>query len=202
MSFTGTFKPGRRPTTPPPHRLSAEDTADACRSALLGFLRGVSVGWGKRKLAHWLAHVYAPIAMIAPKAGSLGKGPPAAAVDARQVEELLLESREALVDFMLSLSDAARGRAFAEGMAESGLVAEVLDADDKPFWVPLDRPGMSLVDRLLSLVAADYLARPGDYEKKLAVCNRCDAVLFDRRVRDFRKCLRCARSTTARQSAQ
>jgi hypothetical protein len=36
-----------------------------------------------------------------------------------------------------------------------------------------------LADRVLSLVAADYLARPTDYDTDLSVCMTCKTVEFD-----------------------
>ena len=46
-------------------------------------------------------------------------------------------------------------------------------------WVPVAQPRMRLTDRVLSLVAADYLFRSHDYERALFTCCVCGLTAFD-----------------------
>ena len=45
--------------------------------------------------------------------------------------------------------------------------------------MPVAQPRMRLTDRVLSLVAADYLLRSEDYETALFTCSACGLTAFD-----------------------
>jgi hypothetical protein len=46
--------------------------------------------------------------------------------------------------------------------------------------VPVDMQRMRLIDRILSLAAADCLARPFDYTKRLHTCSQCCTISFEK----------------------
>jgi hypothetical protein len=61
---------------------------------------------------------------------------------------------------------------------------------------------MRLTDRVLSLVAADYLLRSEDYEQALFTCSACGLVAFDARAKARGAvCLSHARNSDIRELA-
>jgi hypothetical protein len=67
-------------------------------------------------------------------------------------------------------------------------VVPALDIDGASLWVPLNRRGMILRDRILSLFAVDFLLRPEDYAGELFVCRMCEQVVFDSAARSLGQC--------------
>jgi hypothetical protein len=180
----------------------ATELADACRSAALGFLTGVAEGWDKKDLAEWLG-VYQSIAVRSEDASAcLGRRVPPAGrpvrLDAGRIERLLSDTREEAVDVVLALTDPQRGIHFGFYAVIAGLVTNYVDPHGNTAWAPVDLPRMSLLDRLLSLFAVDYLLRPAEYERSLRICRRCDAVHFEAREGGLGRdaaCWRCGRDS-------
>ena len=71
------------------------------------------------------------------------------------------------------------GVAFGYSVLAAGHVYRCQDVTGAAGWVPVAQPRMSLADRVLSLVAADYLLRPEDYETALVTCTACGRAAFD-----------------------
>ena len=67
---------------------------------------------------------------------------------------------------------------FVTHAVECGFVAGIADRTGSIGYVPVDVGEMDIVERLMSLVAADYLTRPNDY-RSLTICDDCDGVSFD-----------------------
>jgi hypothetical protein len=71
---------------------------------------------------------------------------------------------------------------------DNGSVIRCKDAGGRAGFLPVDRPGMKLSDRVLSLFATDYLLRTQDYEQLCTVCWRCETVTFDAEARRIGAC--------------
>jgi len=95
------------------------------------------------------------------------------------VQKLLTRTREQVGATMLSLCDPEEGVAFGYEALAAGLVYRCQDAKGAQGWVPVAYPRMRLLDRVLSLIAADHLMRAGDYETRLFQCTACEALSFD-----------------------
>jgi hypothetical protein len=157
-----------------------ESLSEECRAAALSFMTGVGAGWDKLDLALWLTGDYAR-ATRHRKHGERVATPTLGVVD-----EIPAETLEALVvhvrgQLLASLEMAALELGaldFAEAQVARGLVRQMIDADGRDAWVPVDGARMRLRERLESLFAADYLNAPYTYAG-MFVCPRCEAVVFD-----------------------
>jgi hypothetical protein len=99
-------------------------------------------------------------------------------IDARMVDRVIKNAYEEVMAAMERTLDAEGGASFAFTMLSAGFVARCEDRGHVAGWVPTS-DARRLADRVLSLVAADYLARPTDYETDLSVCATCKIVEFD-----------------------
>jgi hypothetical protein len=57
-------------------------------------------------------------------------------------------------------------------------VVPLVDRVGRVGFAPVDREKTRLSDRILSLLCADFLARPDDYEGLVEVCEPCQAISF------------------------
>jgi hypothetical protein len=162
------------------------ELADACREAVIEFLNGVLVeGWGPSHLAAWLRGPYRTITRRgAALVASLERGPQVSAALVRWIENedrdrVLREAANETLETLRSASDPSEGASFACAVIAEGLVIPCSTSWGTETWLPVATPRMRLVERVRSLIAADYLLRPEDYEVCLAICGRCEAVSFD-----------------------
>jgi hypothetical protein len=156
--------------------------ADGCRAAALAFLNEVaaarpSPSHPAAQLAQWLrgaydAHVVALSASHTARLGAAGVVPSA-------LERLLSQARLEVGLGLLRAHDPEGGVSFAYSAIAAALVYRCKDAAGAPGWVAVAQPRMRLADRVLSLVAADYLLRPEDYETGLYTCAACGKVDID-----------------------
>lgn len=159
--------------------------ADGCRAAALEFVNRVAWrGLDKEALASWLrgpyrAHVFAPARAVVPRiharpiaTGALGRLVALARTEAIRAVEQARDD----------------GPSFGFGALASGLVYRCQDVTGAQGWIPVSYPRMRLADRIVSLVAADYLLRPEDYESHVFRCTVCDALAFDAIARERGTC--------------
>jgi len=172
-----------------PFELTPEELASACRRAYMHLVVGAHVGWGKVELARWLHGPYRRLTVRTDDAAA--SGPVSirsdvtgmAGIPDDRVQKLFDDMRADVLLVMRELMTADGRSAFTTLAFDTNLVTR--DADG---IVPLARPRMSLVDRVLSLVAVDALTRPEDFEHSLLVCERCHQPVFDVASRPFGVC--------------
>ncbi|MEO7112966.1 MAG: hypothetical protein ABI183_21185 [Polyangiaceae bacterium] len=164
---------------------TSNDVADLCRSAALGFLANAR-HWNKADLAEWLQESYRPLVIGAPKpqrkmTPAYGTPVSIAPIPSVPPEALtgIMENAHAEVLQMLRDLQAARssldaGRAFIA----NNVVTRCIDDIGVAGWVPVSHKTSRLAERVMSLFAADFLARPWDYEYDLAICECCENVSF------------------------
>lgn len=167
-----------------PDQTGSYAIAAACRETALEFLNE-SDRWGKAELAMWLMGPYAQLttygsAYVRPKSGELSRPavPLLREIDARMVERVIRSARTEVLAALRAMDDAEGGASFAFTMLSAGFVARCEDRSRVAGWIPtLD--ARRLADRVMSLLAADYLTRPADYDIEVSVCGHCSAVDFD-----------------------
>jgi hypothetical protein len=145
------------PLTLPP-LVSAEDVSRQCRDAYLHFLNHVCTSGKRDDLVAWLS---GPYRLLIQRAGDTTAAEAARIgavkrLDEVSVRRLLLAVREEVVS---TVADRSKRRKFATAMVQVGYVVRAVDGTNRPGWLPRARVNMRLADRVLSLVAADYLAR-------------------------------------------
>lgn len=166
-----------------PETTGATALADACRATALAFLNE-SDRWGKAELAMWLMGPYAQLTQYVSPFSRRRNGENTRAVpllreiDARMVERVIKSARDEVVATLARTGEAEGGTSFAFTMLASGFVARCEDRGRVTGWVPTS-DARRLADRVLSLLAADYLARPADYETALVMCTQCTVIEFD-----------------------
>lgn len=166
-----------------PFELTPEEHASACRRAYMRLVLGAHVGWGKTELARWLTGPYRRLTVRAPESDA---PPPSMSVSndvASGLEDrvaMLLEGMHADVLLVLRELMTPEGlSAFSTLAFDTDLVVAAHE-EGAPFAVlPRARARMTLVDRVLSLVAVDAITRPEDFEHSLFVCTRCHQPVFD-----------------------
>lgn len=157
-----------------PEQTGALATAEACREAAIAFLRE-SDRWGKAELAMWLMGPYAMVAHYAPTYAQRRSGeamrhapPLLREIDARMVERVIATARAEVMEALDGTTDAQGALDFALRMIAAGFVARCMDLRGTSGWVPTT-DARRLADRVLSLLAADYLARPNTDDSGLAL---------------------------------
>lgn len=178
-----------------PEQTSAMALAAACREAAMTFMND-SKEWGKLDFSVWLQAAYARTTEFAFELSLEKEGPTArttlatSGVSPSNLDLDLTDARKDVLRILKAFVIEQNGIGFAQTMLAAGAVVECEDRDGNKAWMPVDVPGMSLADRVLSLFAADCLARPEEYEGFLCVCERCNTVVFDAIARARMMCQR------------
>ncbi len=179
-----------------PERTASTAIAEDCRTTALEFLND-SHHWGKAELAMWLMGSYTALTDYAtPYANRKGRAsapPLLREIDVRMVERVIRSAHEEVVATLINSYEGDGETHFAYTMLAAGFVARCEDKGRVPAWVPTTA-ARRLADRVLSLLAADYLARPADYDAAVSVCMQCKSVQFDAGVRTRGICHRHATS--------
>jgi hypothetical protein len=163
---------------------TAASIAAACRRAGLDFLRGVRAGWDARDLSAWLTGAYAEAVCYVPR-GEATLTP----IDTPfTLNERLCEARNGALLALDEARSSGSGLSFVRAAIRRREIIPAVDAYGTSFWIPLDRRKMQLRERVLSLFAADYLLRPGEYTGELVVCPTCEAIVFDAKARAMGQC--------------
>jgi len=185
------------PSAPPPARDGKRDTiltlpetidslavAHGCRSTGLVFLNEAG-RWGKAELAMWLMAPYAQITRYALRSDarrstdSMRPEPELREIDARMVDRVIHNAREEVIATLQTATNDDRSAPnFTDELIAKGFVARCEDRSHAAGWVPTGG-ARRLADRVISLFAADYLVRPGDYATDLLICGQCSFVEFD-----------------------
>jgi hypothetical protein len=171
---------------------SVEQVATDCRTALRLVLAADARSWSKADLAAWLTGPYAEATRHTrkslPRISSWGiaarsTGATVTPIDLRRV---IASASEAVFP---ALREAARGCGeFATEALANGQVVLVRDERRKYGFAPVDLGPMRLETRILSLLAADFLSNPEEYEEQMFVCEECGALAFDAERRHLRQC--------------
>ena len=182
-----------------PDATGAMAIAEGCRAAALEFLNA-SHRWGKAELAMWLMGPYASLTQYASAYSRRRSGeyvqaaPLLREIDVRMVERVIRSAHDEVVATLKKTYETEDGASFGFTMLAAGFVARCEDKGRVVGWVPTTA-ARRLADRVLSLLAADYLARPEDYEVDLGVCTECNGVEFDAIARVRGICHRHGNST-------
>ncbi|MBX3198852.1 MAG: hypothetical protein KF894_12005 [Labilithrix sp.] len=160
-----------------PNDTTATDIADACREAALTFINE-SKHWGKAELGMWLTGTYAALTQHGAKEpGQVWPVPLLRDIDARLIDRIMESARTEIFE-TLALISRDGSASFVLRALIAGAVIRCEDGQREPAWAPTGEP-TRLAERVLSLFAVDYLARPGDYESELTICLQCETVAFD-----------------------
>jgi hypothetical protein len=155
-----------------PDGMSILEAADRTRRALFEFFAGSNGRWGKRGLAEWLHGTYANAAWRREDpASAKGSTPRGTGLEELAVERLLLRTRDEVVALLETWP--------TDQAVDSGAVVVARDSQGSLGYVAVDRPGMTLFERVSALLFADLLTRPNDYRDHLHVCDNCWEVSFD-----------------------
>jgi hypothetical protein len=176
-----------------PEGLLVEHVADACREAFVSFLQGVATGWGKAELGRWLAGPYRELCSFSRVAAAVeGQRKPVpkrvASFDDDQLNTLARTARWKVLAALEGAMPKDNDVSFASAALYARHIVRCADTKGRAGWAPTDASAMRLSDRVLSLVAVDYLVRSEDYESKLAVCHFCERVWFDEETRKRGAC--------------
>jgi len=170
-----------------PEQTGSMALANACRETALELLND-GQRWGKAELATWLMGPYSQLTQYlstrATRQNAQGSEtqqravPMLREIDARMVDRVIKNARTEVLASLRTTYDAEGGAAFAFTMLSNGFVARCEDKSQVAGWVPTT-DARRLADRVMSLLAADYLTRAGDYETELSICSHCSYVEFD-----------------------
>ncbi len=173
------------PNAPPPSsrtvlcltaHVTAASIAEASRDAWLVFIEQ-SDGWSKAELMLWCGALYAPVARFAEVDGYEADDD-YRFVDRQFVERMIETARARALEVLSSFALPRARLAFSRAMHDEGAVTRCKDQFGGIAFAPTPATD-SLVDRVLSLIAADLFARPEDFEGE-AVCSGCGGIVMGR----------------------
>lgn len=152
----------------------------ACRSALLAFVNEAEA-WTKRDVALWLAKQYAPICRASRGivARVTVRKRTGGTVDTQKLITLVEEAVIAVREILAASLIPQEGNALAAEIWAKGHVVRCADQYGNEGWVPVDLPGMRLIERIASLWAADYLTNASEYQQQLSMCRVCNCASFE-----------------------
>ena len=159
---------------------NVHDVAERSRRAAFEFFAGANAGWGAKDLATWLVERYAVAARqrdgtaIVAGMDQLRRSREGRLEEA-EAAALLYRTRERVLE-TLQLREWERPD-FAQSAVSGHLVAGAYDGLGGIGYVAIARPRMRLLDRVMSLVFADCLTRPADYQS-LLLCEACGEMSF------------------------
>lgn len=178
---------------------TAEDVAAICRATALEVIDGALAGWGKKELATWLETNYRQVTLLQFSAAELAwddivapahhTALPSALITSARVQRLLAETYDTVKVELARFGHGQRAGAFLHRVVDIGGVVRCTDDAGNEAFVPADKPGMRLVDRVLSLFASDVLVNRADYDNRVFVCRRCARVEFDAAGRNLGECV-------------
>lgn len=148
--------------------------AAGCREAWRSFV-DTSQEWGKADLLSWTYGMLAPLTRLTDDARTgAAVHHDFERVDVRFVDRLLRTARARVLDTLWSFETAEARIDFGYAMLGSGAVVPCEDARGLTGFVPTRGAG-PLAERVLSLVAADLLTSPEDFEHEI-MCTSCGSV--------------------------
>jgi hypothetical protein len=170
------------------------------RAAAAEFIRGTSLGWGRRDLARWLVCHYSPClvsdATVHPDghaaAVSASLSAASSGLDDERVEQLILDARSSVLRMLADLAWPSQAMAIAQSAIGSGSVIEMRDRLGNRSWAPVGRKRMRLADRVASLFIADALNTPQDY-RNVSMCRDCGDLGFSAPIAHLSWCERARR---------
>jgi hypothetical protein len=147
--------------TPLPANTNVQRVGAACRSAFLLFVRH-SGNWGKRELADWLANHYAK-AMCLDEESARSERKPSQSLQPDVLHLLISKARIEVIQCAEELLEHGEDAPFLSRLAVHGYVVPVRDAAGAAGFAPTKAFAMTFADRVLSLLAADFLTSPEQY---------------------------------------
>ncbi len=170
-----------------PRQTGALAVAQACRESALHFVNEVASDENShRSFLVWLSGSYSWLTSYAREAST---GRPSddrfnvqaayGGVESEMLRERITDAREEVLSVLRSLTDEECAYQFAGAAIVDGLIIECHDGEGNRGWIPVAQKNSTIVQRILSLVAVDYLMQGEEYEGSLCVCGRCDRVSFD-----------------------
>jgi hypothetical protein len=166
-----------------PQGLSVMDIAEQCRETALMFVNE-SAPWGKAELALWVLGPYGGATRHERTSKRFDSGPVPRTVpmlrdiDARFVDRFISAAHGEVMEALSNMRDEEFAVSFAFRMMSAEYVVRCEDSEKTPGWVPSTRPSR-LADRVLSLFAVDYLARPTDDAEPIVSCHDCGHTTFE-----------------------
>lgn len=178
-------------------RITVDRVAEACRSTALRYLDGARAGWEKKELVDWLVGPYRRLTLLRYSVAELAwadvldarEAPPSSRpVTQLRVQDMIERARLEVTERLDAFAQSDDAALFVLDARDSRAVIRCRDARGREGFLPVDRPGMRLADRVLSLLATDYLLRPVDYDELCTVCGRCQTITFDAEARRLGAC--------------
>jgi hypothetical protein len=157
-----------------PSHVTLSMLSAACRDAWRIFIEQ-SEEWGTAEQMLWSGGLFEPIRRYASAdADDAELEDDYETVDPRFLERMIMTARAKAYDILTSFALPRARLAFGIRMRQEGMVTRCRDRFGNTGYVPTPAAG-SLADRILALIAADLLNRPGDFEGE-TLCSDCGGV--------------------------
>ena len=144
-----------------PTDMSVPSVAAACRNAFLSFVRQ-SGNWGKRELAEWLTSHYAKATCLEEEPAP-SERKPRQSVQPEALQWLMRKARIEVIQGAEQLLEHGADAPFLSRLSAHGYVVPVRDTAGAEGFAPAKASTMTFADRVLSLLAADFLTSPRQY---------------------------------------
>jgi hypothetical protein len=146
----------------------------ACRDAWRVFVEQ-SEEWGRAEQVLWSAGLYSPVRRLVSEIFDPELSDNYETVDPRFLSRMIMTARAKSLDVLTSFALPRARLAFGIRMREEGAVTRCEDRFGNTGYIPTPLSG-SLSDRILALIAADVLNRPGDFEGE-TLCSGCGGIV-------------------------
>jgi len=144
-----------------PPDTSVRRIAAVCRSAFLLFMRH-SGNWGKGELADWLTNHYAKATCLDDEPAPSERRP-SQSVQPDALQFLMRKARIEVIQCVEELLEHFEDAPFLSRLAFHGYIVPVRDAAGAEGFAPTKACAMTFADRVVSLLAADFLTAPQQY---------------------------------------
>jgi len=158
-----------------PSNLTVSSVSPACRHAWTVFVNQ-SAEWGKAELILWSAGLYAPVTRYGAASAVAEGRQDLEKVNQRLVQRMIKTARTKALDVLTAFAFPRARLAFGVRMRNDGAVTPGEDYLGNTGYLPTPPTGV-LADRVLSLIAADLLNRPGDFEGE-TLCGGCGGIVM------------------------
>ena len=157
-----------------PSNTTVSSIAPECRHAWTVFV-SQSEEWGKAEQILWSAGFYEPIRRYTAASTAAEVLQDLAKVNHRLVQRMIRTARFKAIDVLTAFAFPRARLAFGVRMRSERAVTPCVDYLGNTGYLPTPLTGV-LADRVLSLIAADLLNRPGDFEGE-TLCSSCGGVV-------------------------
>jgi hypothetical protein len=172
-----------------PDNVRVEDVVRRTRLAARAFRSSASHGWGRTKFRSWMIVEYAMATEWTREDDVSPWSHRDAPMQDERARKLVDDVRKRITRLLVDESSDWNTPGFAAAMIDRGLITSVTDATGREAYAPAARAELSFLERVASVIIADFLAHPEDYAY-LSSCECCGELEMNGNVQHASACVK------------